>query len=243
MTEYRRFITEFDRHANALLDAATQAGPDTQVPTCGSWVMRDLVGHVSTLHRWVVDLTTLTPEDKAAAMETPPEDYAELLDRARANAAALTARLTDLGPEHACKAFRWSPQNTAFWARRQAHEIAIHRLDAELAIGGEPGALYPPELAADGIAELLLAMVPGLAPRREPVAVRGTVLFAPSDSERSWLAHLEPGEPVRITEESTGTADASMTGTAETVFRAVWGRPNTAVTTGDPGLFEPLRSP
>ena len=38
------------------------------------------------------------------------------------------------------------------WPRRQAHEINVHRRDAELAAGLEPAAMDP-ELASDGIDE------------------------------------------------------------------------------------------
>ena len=49
-----------------------------------------------------------------------------------------------------------------FWSRRQAHEIALHRVDMELARPGDAGPPDPieSELACDGIDEFLEQVVP-----------------------------------------------------------------------------------
>jgi hypothetical protein len=44
------------------------------------------------------------------------------------------------------------------WARRQAHETAIHRFDAESATSSVSG--FDPTFASDGIGEILTAMAP-----------------------------------------------------------------------------------
>ena len=54
------------------------------------------------------------------------------------------------------------------WSRRQLHETLVHRLDMELATGGEPAALA--FVASDTVAEFLdnLAGRRVLLPRRRP---------------------------------------------------------------------------
>src|SRR5260370_916013 len=54
------------------------------------------------------------------------------------------------------------PGPASYWARRMAHETAVHRADGQIAVGTRP--VIDPEVAADGIAEWL-----GFLP-----AVRGT---------------------------------------------------------------------
>ena len=72
----------------------------------------------------------------------PPD--AELLDAYRAGHRILTEALGSADPALACATFLPAPSPLAFWNRRQAHETAIHRADAELAAAGmvtpfEPG--------------------------------------------------------------------------------------------------------
>ena len=57
------------------------------------------------------------------------------------------------------------PSPLAFWARRQAHETAVHRYDAQSAAPGGPPApagAFDPAFAADGVDELIM----GFAARR-----------------------------------------------------------------------------
>ena len=82
-----------------------------------------------------------------------------------------------------CWTFLAAPSPLAFWARRQAHETAIHRVDAQLAEGTGPAGLDPfaPGLARDGIDELIM----GFGRRRSKRGLR-------SDPPR-WLAvHARP---------------------------------------------------
>jgi len=48
-------------------------------------------------------------------------------------------------------------RNLGFVRRRQAHEVLIHRLDAELTAGVDASAMDP-RLSADGVDELLRVM-------------------------------------------------------------------------------------
>ena len=71
-----------------------------------------------------------------------------------------------------CWTFLPAPSPRAMWARRQAHETAIHRVDAELA-AGTPVWRCDAAFAADGVDELLTCFVPRrsharCAPTRRP---------------------------------------------------------------------------
>ena len=133
------------------------------------------------------------------------------------------------------------PQVAASWARRQAHEAAIHRLDAESARGEVPSPLFEPDFAADGIDELISTMAPARTDWSK-VSLSGTVVVHATDVDRVWSVHLKPGvEPVIDTTGLDG--DALIAGTADAVYRQVWGRPSEATVTGDTALLEPLAAP
>lgn len=77
----------------------------------------------------------------------------ELIAWYRAGHAAIVSALTRADPAIRCWTFLPAPSSLAFWARRQAHETAIHRADAQLAAALEPS--FDAQFAADGIDELL----------------------------------------------------------------------------------------
>ncbi|MEV4051587.1 maleylpyruvate isomerase family mycothiol-dependent enzyme [Amycolatopsis sp. NPDC049688] len=95
------------------------------------------------------------------------------------------------------------------WTRRMAHETAIHRLDAESALPDPVETRFSPEFANDGIDEFLTFVVPR---RGFAVNVRITT------PERTW---------------TVGTPGTEVTGDADDVYRAVWGRPHRAAISGD----------
>jgi uncharacterized protein (TIGR03083 family) len=132
--------------------------PNTPVPTAPEWTAADLLWHVAgeVQHFWTYVLETRPAEPDEETYPAPerPEDatYQDLLDYFDQIHAAFLATLAQTKPDE--PTWSWSNEQTAdFTYRRQAHEILIHRLDAELTAG----AVTPldPALAADGIEEVL----------------------------------------------------------------------------------------
>ena len=144
------------------------------------------------------------------------------------------------GPDTPAWTFHNSMGTTGFWARRQAHETAIHRLDAEHAAHGDAvdHLVFDPEFAADGIDEAVTVML-----NRRPIEVTGTVLYHAADAGRAWLVTAKAGEPLIVEPATDFEADASVVGTADAVYRAVWGRPSHAVVSGDKSIAAGLRTP
>ena len=83
-----------------------------------------------------------------------------------------------------------------FWSRRQAHEIALHRVDMQLARGADAGAPDPieSELACDGIDEFLDAVVP-FRLRERFVGDGETFHFHRTDGDGEWLVRLTSAGP------------------------------------------------
>jgi uncharacterized protein (TIGR03083 family) len=168
-TEHIGFLTE---EGERLAVAAEAAGMGAKVPSCPRWKVVDLVGHVGMIHRWatqfVADGITGHRPPPPDAMERPEEPDA-LMSWYRTGHRSLVDSLLAAPEDLRCWYFLDAPSPLAFWARRQAHETAIHRADAELASG--PITPHSPDLAADGIDEMLGGFVSGRrAGRLRPAA-------------------------------------------------------------------------
>jgi uncharacterized protein (TIGR03083 family) len=105
------------------------------VPTCPGWSVDDLVRHVANAY-----LNVVLPRLREKAVEDlSVEDPFTALDRGYVEMVAEFAEPAD---------------DRYFWLRRMAQETAIHRVDAELALGVEVTPI-PADFAADAIGEML----------------------------------------------------------------------------------------
>ena len=127
-----------------------------EVPTCPGWTIRDLVEHVAEVYQHKIKCTELLAYPDPWPMPVPPGNpvdwLAESLDE-------LIAMFRDRGPDAPSKTW-WEPDQTVgFWYRRMLQETAIHRADAEAAVGE----LTPidEDVAADGIDEVLMIFFAG----------------------------------------------------------------------------------
>ena len=170
-------LVSFDDHlaairaqAVALATEAKAAGPVAMVPTCPRWThrrSRAAPGHGASLgHRARAGAKGNRPELAAreAGLDAPArfgDRLRWLVDGADTLIGALAAAPGDL---RALRFLSDAPPARAFWARRQAHETTIHRVDAAAARQGRPPkpdeVELDPALAADGLDELLTGFLP-----------------------------------------------------------------------------------
>lgn len=178
-----------------LAEAARRAGEDAPVPTCREWKVADLVDHVSMVHRWVTMMfeTGAREMPDRKAVPSRPEGTDRLAWYEEGLTGLLSA-LASAGPD--LPLWNWmvgGPSDSSFWARRMAHEAVIHRVDAEAA-AGVTSVVEPPEVAADGIDELLGFLD---ARRRykgeEGLGFEGTFHFHATDTPGEWLVEITPG--------------------------------------------------
>ena len=232
--EIAALLAQLDAEGGLLPLAAEHAGWDAPVPACADWTVRDVVVHTGGVHRWAADIVRTRGRsfDTAAsdAVGSGPTD-GELLDWFRTGHAELVETLRSAPDDLDCATFLPADSPRHFWARRQAHETAIHRADVMAAVN-EP-VEFPADFAQDGIAEMLLGFA---RRRREPAAREVTLALAASDGP-SWLVRAG-GERVAAEQGTDGEADARIAGSSSGLYLWVWNRPSTAVVTGDPSAAE-----
>ncbi|GIH78016.1 maleylpyruvate isomerase family mycothiol-dependent enzyme [Planobispora longispora] len=217
-------MTALDDSGVRLAEAAAQAGLDAPVPTCPGWTVQDLLDHTGGVHRWATAYVAtgktepFTDEEKAEFFSAPAGET--LIDWFRDGHAALVRTLREADPALECWAFLRAPSPLAFWARRQAHETTIHRVDAESAAGK----ITPidPVLAADGVDELFdgfFARPRGRLVADPPVslAVRAT------DQPAAWTIRVEP-EGRTIAPGVRDDADCVVSGPATGLYLLLWNR-------------------
>jgi len=243
--EIAEHITALRREGEWLADAAERAGLDATVPPCAPWQVKDLLRHTGYVHRWAARHVT---ECSDQIIDGPSEeeilrggaDDARLLAWFRDGHAALTQTLATADPAVECATFMAAPSPLAFWARRQAHETAIHRADAESAAGATPE--YEADFAADGIDELITGF--GRRRKYQPGSTTDGVRLrvVATDTGEAWLIEARDGR-LQPRRDADGSAEAGCTvsGPASGLYLFLWNRADAApvgvTVTGDPGLL------
>jgi uncharacterized protein (TIGR03083 family) len=237
-------IDNLEHHGRALGDAAEHAGLDAAVPTCPEWDVRTLLGHVGLVHRWAATHVRdgkAAFNDGSAAPDFPAPHDAWLIEWYRDGHSALVDALRAAPDDLDAMTFLANDGPARhFWARRQAHETTIHRVDAEAAADH----LVPDidrDFALDGIGELL----EGFFGRRggkllaDPaIAIR----IAPSDAAPTWLVEIGAEQRV-ITRNGDTPADCTLRGAACDLYVDLWNRrpSNDVVIDGDARVVERWR--
>ena len=126
-----------------------------RVPTCPDWTLRELAIHVGRAHRWATAIVGTRSAEFIPFRSVPdgkfPDGAAERAAWLTDGAARLIGTVQAAGGDLVWAFDEMRP--ASFWARRMAHETAVHRADAQIAVGREPD--LAPVLAADAIDEWL----------------------------------------------------------------------------------------
>lgn len=247
-------VEAYLRHLRQATDSiaadAAAAGLKAPVPTCPGWSVADLLGHVGTVHRWAAAIIT----GGLATVELPPDVEAGLAapaDRAALGtwfvdgAAGVQRALRGTGDDLAAAVFlHAAPAPRLFWARRQAHETTIHRVDALAArLGRVPRAdefdVATP-FAADGIDELLVGFLSRRSSRlRSDRPLR--IHVSATDVGKAWIVAVSEQPPVTTALSSSAATppgsteppDATFVGTATALYLGLWNRGDEISVIGD----------
>jgi len=214
-----RIITESEQ----LLDVLGTS-PDAVVSACPGWTVADLARHTVATHRWATTNVRngVSGEVVPTAAPEPEVADADLVAWYADGVAEVVATLVEAGPSQNCWTFGM-PRTAAFWARRMCHETAVHRWDAQVALGAARD--LDPAQAADGVDEVLSVMIRlgirahGAAPSRTLHLHRTD----PGDGPDEWMVTVDDDGKVGVTHEH-GKGDVAVRGPASELLLFLWGR-------------------
>lgn len=237
------FVPHFHREIVAFEAAARQTANADEaplVPSCPGWSVYDLVAHLGGVHRYVTriirerlpepldtaDLTFL--ELPADRWDWPMPEHApnhgpvsvSMIDWFADGASALESLFRSCDPGETV--WTWSrEQSIGFWLRMQTIEAAVHRWDAESAIGvAQP---VETELAGDAISQTFEVMAPARrASAQAPPGSGERFRIRQTDGTGTWTVHFE-GDDIRLTA-STEPCDIELAGTASDLMLFLWQR-------------------
>lgn len=160
----------------ALADLLSGADPDTPVPTCPGWTLRQLGTHVGRGDRWAATMVARRAQTFVDPREVPDGKPPTDPDGAATWLAAGVEQLVGAVEEVGAGTPVWTftgPRPAAWWLRRRLHECLVHRADAVLALGAPFE--VPADVAADGVAEWLTLLTARPA-GDEPLLADGTTM-------------------------------------------------------------------
>lgn len=253
------FIPHFHREILAFETAARRAADADKaplVPSCPGWSVSDLAAHLGGVHRYLTRIIRerlLEPPDTtdlnflalpADRRGWPMPEHApnhgpvpvSLIDWFADGACALESLFRTCGPDETV--WTWSrEQSTGFWVRMQTIEAAVHRWDAESAIGvAQP---VEADLARDAISQIFEVMAPARrASGQAPPGSGERFRIRQTDGTGNWTVHFV-GDDVRLTE-SAEPCDVEVAGTASDLMLFLWQRipAGGLVVQGDRGVLD-----
>jgi uncharacterized protein (TIGR03083 family) len=185
-----RFFTEL-RACTAELARIIDGDLERPVPTCPGWTFRQLATHLGRGHRWAAQIVATRATAPIPLREVAdgklPEDPARHTHWLNAGAAQVIEAVTAAGSD-----LVWTPAGirpASFWARRRAHEAAVHLADAQLAAGRDVD--LAPDAAADGVDEWLALIVAGTEGTTD--LARARVQELRGDSQSLHFHATDPG--------------------------------------------------
>lgn len=251
--DYRTIVAD---ESARFADVLTVVSPDAPVPSCPDWTAADLTWHLAEVqHFWSAIVGGLLPDpDLVPELARPADD--ELVELQRGRATALLGAFERRSPDDVCWSWADDGGTVAWILRRQAHEAIIHRVDAELAAGGEVTDTAP-DVAADTVDELLNVMVDGVPDWGTFTPDGATLDLHATDVDRRWRLRFgrftgtSPNtgttydlDAAGLTTVDADPADCEVAGTAWLLARWGWGRGDLSAlsVTGDPALADRLRT-
>jgi uncharacterized protein (TIGR03083 family) len=217
--DLRRAVEDFA----AAVASTTPSDLRARVASCPGWSTYDLVLHLGNVHGWAA--TIVETGERAAEQDDEPGSK-----RPRVVAEWYAAKAEDL-----CHVLRLVPSDrpcwnfvdgsgpASFWPRRQLHETTIHRVDLDLACGRDPS--LAPDLASDGVSEVLGVLVRRMYARGHPARLAEPLALRATDTGSTWVVVPQTGPP--LLEQTVAARDVRdlVEAPADVLYRLLWHRP------------------
>ena len=198
---------------------------DAPIAACPEWTGDDLLRHVARIYNWAGTILLDRLQEAPGRDDLPrtPDGVGAVDWLADRRARLLEALDETAEGEVVWNFFARGPGPAGFWLRRQLHETAIHRVDAEVAAEVEI-APFDPALAADGVSERFgfgdFALADELPPGAGPT-VHLHATDAEGATEREWTVDVATGTLTL----AHAKGDVALRGPAWSINRWLWGRP------------------
>lgn len=226
-------------HLRTLADLQAQfrtsideVDPDTRVPWCGRWRVRDLVVHLGRVHHWAAAQAS---RSKEVPLGRGPFDLGPFY---ATQAAELLATLTRLGPDTLGSTLD-GPGPASFWYRRQVHETLVHLWDLRTA--GDLALDTPPALWADTVDEVVTVMHPRQVRLGRTEPLEGRLVLTATDTGTDAGADPDSGSgpgtdagrtwSLAAADDAPADPAATVHGPAQALALLLWGRTTTADST------------
>lgn len=224
MPESHEHYVDWLRVENRALVDAASINVDATVPTCPGWSVRELVLHHGSFQAWITGMLLERAQFPVAPRQVELSDDVDVLDWYLPIGDQLVATLLEIGPDVAMWDVTGQHRSGA-WARRQASETSVHRVDVQHA----NATAQPIVHAGDYIDEMLTLLVPNLIKEFAAPKPTGSLRLESTDEDCVWHALWETDGSASV----DGQADARLVGTTSDLFLALWRRPNSARVFGD----------
>ncbi|MGN6577570.1 MAG: maleylpyruvate isomerase N-terminal domain-containing protein [Nocardioides sp.] len=242
------FVERYVAAAERFAVAVAGTDMDAVVPACPTWSVYDLVCHLGNVHAWAATIV----ETGARAVDQNDEPRSRkpkvVSEWYAGKAEDLYEVLRHADPEARCWNFAFDTGGAAFWQRRQLHETTIHTVDLFAAARRESELRIEPDVAADGIDEVLTVFLHRMHHRGRPATLTAPLCVVATDVDRAWtvtpravvtdptaavpaqkrgsVAETAPAlieGPPRVVERRHPAAD-QVAGTADVLYRVLWKR-------------------
>ena len=198
--EYGELIDAVAVSRTLIADALSGADLDATVPTCPEFSLDRLAVHIGEFSSFWNHVVCEARGREKPAFSTDPGDQgrAAWVDT---QIAQLVEVLRDAPAGSPCWTWYEPDQSTSFVASRACHELAVHRVDVQLAAHGVADAVEAP-VAAAGIDEVFL-MIDAFGSdgrRGTPGSGQTLHLHGTDHASAEWFVRLDP-DGVRMTRE------------------------------------------
>jgi uncharacterized protein (TIGR03083 family) len=212
---YESALEQLDAHASAMAAEVRAFGAEdfaANVASCPGWTVRDLVGHLGSVHRWGAEIVRTGERGERLP---PPTDPGELAPWFAAGVDDLIAATRAAEPGTDCWTFGPPPHVVDFWVRRQATETAVHHWDALSALSRP--AKIDSALGEDGVDEVVTFIFPRQVSHGRIEPLTDVVQLQAAQTNASWTLALDGTQPA-------GAPQATVTAGAADLFLLLWHR-------------------
>lgn len=213
------YLKSIEADRKALAGIAAESDMELPIPGCPDWNLKDLLEHVSGATRWITKCVSEGVVAQERILPPAPDGREELLGWFNQSIDELLSVLSSTSPDEPV----WTPirgnLGSVWWRRKAALEVAIHRTDAQQALGAPPESIDP-RLALDGIDEYSEEFLPlMLHVVAEPPPVTAVLLLADDIDDSRTLSLIPAGNDA-----DPGAPQVEITASAYELLLWMWNR-------------------